>query len=294
MAKKKVLVLRTCRADMSSSFGFVWPESGYVEAPDWKPTDECGNGLHGWLWGEGSGGLGNWEHDAKWLVVKVDADRVIDLEGKVKFPSGEVVFCGSRLDATNYLVKRAPGKAVIGATVVVGDRGTAMAGDYGTAMAGDYGMATVGHHGTATAGDYGMATAGSYGTATAGDRGTATAGHQGTVTAGERGKATAGDGGTTMAGREGTAMAGREGTATAGDYGTATVEDLGKATAGEWGKATAGYGGKATAGYGGILCLKHFDGERWRIKTAYVGEDGIRPNVGYVLDDGGNFVEVNK
>jgi len=256
--KEKVLVLRTCRADMSSYGGFKWPASGYVEAPDWLPTAECGNGLHGWLWGEGDGNLGNWEHDAKWLVVEVDADKVIDLGGKVKFPSGEVVFCGSRLDATNYLVKRAPGKAVIGAAVVVGDCGKATAGERGKATAGERGKATAGYCGTATAGHGGTATAGAGGTATAGKNGTATAGRGGTATAGDNGKATAGS--------YGTATAGHQGTATAGNYGT------------------------ATAGYGGILCLKYFDGGRWRIKTAYVGEGGILPNVMYKLDDGGNFV----
>ena len=251
MSEAKVLVLRTCHGDMTSYNDFVWPKHGYVEAPDWKPTNECGHGLHGWLWGEGDGVLGNLEHDAKWLVVEVDADKVVDLGGKVKFPSGEVVFCGSRLDATNYLVKKAPGKAVIGAAVVAGDYGTATAGDYGTATAGDYGTATAGHQGTATAGDGGKAIAGHRGMVTAGDYGTATAGYRGTATAGERGTATAGERGT----------------------------------------AIAGHLGMVTAGYGGILCLKYFDGERWRIKTAYVWEDGILPNVMYKLDDGGNFVK---
>ena len=199
--EEKVLVLRTCRADMSSTNGFKWPESGYVEAPDWKPTNRCGNGLHGWLWGEGNGILGNWEHDAKWLVVEVDADKVIDLEGKVKFPSGNVVFCGDRLAATNYLVKKAPGKAVIGAAVV--------AGDYGTAMVGHRGTATVEDHGTATVEDLGKATAGEWGKATAGYGGKATAGYCGTATAGHGGTATAGAGGTATAGKNGTATAGR-------------------------------------------------------------------------------------
>ena len=31
------LVLRTCAADMTSHSGFVWPEAGPVEAPDWSP-----------------------------------------------------------------------------------------------------------------------------------------------------------------------------------------------------------------------------------------------------------------
>ena len=66
-----VLVLRLCNADMSSRGGFTWPEIGHVEAPDWKATVECGNGLHGWLWGEGDHSVAKWCTDSKWLVVEV-------------------------------------------------------------------------------------------------------------------------------------------------------------------------------------------------------------------------------
>ena len=45
--------------------GFVWPSTGHVEAPDWKPTKDYNNGLHGFLWGEGNGNLVNWKEDAK-------------------------------------------------------------------------------------------------------------------------------------------------------------------------------------------------------------------------------------
>jgi hypothetical protein len=113
-----------------------------------------------------------------------------------------------------------------------------------------HGGAVIG--GTATAGDYGTATAGDYGTATAGDRGTATAGDYGTATAGDGGTATAGDGGT--------ATAGHRGTATAGDGGTATARD------------------------GGELRIRWFDGSRRRCAVAYVGEDGIRPDVAYRIE----------
>ena len=165
-AAKTVLILRTCKSDGTSRNGFVWPESGPVTCPDWKPTAECGNGLHGALWGEGNGNLFNWHLSARWLVVKVKASDVIDLAGKVKFPAGVVVYCGDRLGATTYLAANGgEGRAVIG----------------GTATAGYMGTATAGYMGTATAGDGGTATAGYMGTATAGYSGTATAGYSGTV-----------------------------------------------------------------------------------------------------------------
>ena len=92
-----VLILRSSGPDGSSSYGFKWPKSGPVAAPDWKPTIERGYGLHGFLWGEGDGSLANWDSDALWLVVAVEKDKIIELDGKVKFPNGIVVFSGDRL-----------------------------------------------------------------------------------------------------------------------------------------------------------------------------------------------------
>jgi hypothetical protein len=181
-------VLRTADADGGSSHGFTWPEKGKVACADWKPTNECGNGLHGLLHGEGDGSLLNWAEDARWLVVKVKATEVVDLVGKVKFPSGTVVYCGDRQGAAKYLdAHGCADRKVVGATRTAGDRGTATAGYRGTATAGYGGTATAGDGGTATAGDGGTATAGYRGTATAGDGGTATAGYRGTATAGPDG-----------------------------------------------------------------------------------------------------------
>jgi hypothetical protein len=260
--RKKMLVLRSCNSDMSSYNGFVWPESGPVKCNDWNPKPECGNGLHGWAWGEGDGSLGNWSDDAKWLVVKVSDKKVVDLKGKVKFPEGNVVFCGNRFDATNYIRKHGAKGPVIGASIVVGYNGIASAGNKGTASAGDNGTASAGDNGTASAGYYGTASAGIYGTATAGDNGTASAGINGTASAGNRGTASVGD--------EGTASAGINGTASAGDNGT----------------ASAGYYGKASAGDRGIIQIKWHDGNRYRVLVGYIGEDGLLPNVKYKVEDG--------
>jgi len=201
------LVLRTCDENLRSKRGFQWPESGFVEAPDWKETPECGNGLHGWLHGEGDHSCSSYlDATAKWLVVEVATHEIIMLGGKVKFPRGNVVFVGDRKSATDYLIANEPNAKnvhVIGASITVGDNEAAIAGSLGTATAGDSGTATAGSLGTATAGDRGTATAGSLGTATAGDRGTATAGDSGTATAGDSGTATAGSLGTATAGYRG-------------------------------------------------------------------------------------------
>ena len=177
----KALMMRTCASDMTSYHGtFTWPESGPVEAPDWNPQAECGQGLHGLLWGAGSAGLLDWDADAKWLVVEVDTADIVGLGDKVKVPAGVVIYAGERHIAASLISAHAPA----GTRVIAG---TATAGYGGTATAGDRGTATAGYEGTATAGDEGTATAGYEGTATAGNRGTATAGCRGTATAGNEG-----------------------------------------------------------------------------------------------------------
>jgi hypothetical protein len=77
-----------------------------------------------------------------------------------------------------------------------------------------------------------------------------------------------------------------------GALGTATAGDGGAATAGDGGTATAGYSGTATAGDRGELRIRWYDykADRYRLAIAYVGEDGIEPNVAYRLDDEHKFV----
>lgn len=150
----KHLILRTCSADMRSYGGFQWPRSGPVAAPDWNPAPKCGNGLHGFLRGEGDGSLADWDSNAVWLVAEVET--FVDLIGKVKFPVAEVIFAGSRLGATALVKARYPDAAVIGANVAAEDGRMAVVGNYGTATAGNRGTATAGDGGTATAGEGGM------------------------------------------------------------------------------------------------------------------------------------------
>ena len=142
-----VLVLRCVHADMTSRNGFRWPELGEVSAPDWAPTKECGQGLHGWLWGAGNlaGTCDYWSGETtRWLVVEVPRADLVDLDGKVKYPRGVVVFCGPRDEAVSLIVQHAPaGTPIMFGTATAGDRGTATAGDGGTATAGDRGTVSI-------------------------------------------------------------------------------------------------------------------------------------------------------
>jgi len=256
--KGHVLCLKSVKANMEAAHnGFIWPKSGVCKAPDWKATKECGNGLHAFLWGSGDADLICADSDANWLVLSVVEPTIIDLEGKVKFPECEVVFCGDRETAVSIIQEFAPSNYPV---------------------------------------MFGTATAGNSGTATAGDRGTATAGNSGTATAGNRGTATAGDRGTATAGYSGTATAGDSGTATAGDRGTATAGDSGTATAGYSGTATAGYSGTATAGLYGLIAIEYFDKEKGGIyikKMAFVDNISILAGVKYRLNENAEFEAVN-
>jgi hypothetical protein len=197
-----VLVLRTCTSEMRSHDSFEWPESGPVEAPDWQPTAKCGNGLHGWLWGHGDWRLKAQGDNIRWLVVEVEKSTIIDLDGKVKFPRGNVIATfGHWRDAMAFIRARRPfdpaadqiATGYSGHAAATGNYGHAAAtGNYGHAAATGYSghAAATGNSGHAAAtGDYGHAAAtGDYGHAAAtGDSGWAAAGYGGRAKAGNDG-----------------------------------------------------------------------------------------------------------
>ena len=130
----KVLVLKSVKENMASDYdpNFIYPQKGLVEAKDWNPSKKCGGGLHGWLWGVGDFSLKVRSFKAKWLVIEVDENEIIDLVDKVKFRKGKVVFCGSFVNAYLFLLERKP----LNKKTITGDSGHAAAtGDYGHAAA---------------------------------------------------------------------------------------------------------------------------------------------------------------
>jgi len=190
LPKGKTLILKQVKPDNTAYGGFKWPDSGKVACEKWEAKKECGNGLHGFNKGVGDATLADYSEGNIWKVVEVTTKGLIDLNGKVKFRTGEVIYSGDLKTAAQIVKTIFPDMAVIG------------------------------------------------GTATAGDRGTATAGYSGT--------------------------------------------------------ATAGYSGTATAGKEGVLILTYYDNKTssYKRKIALVGENGIKPNVKYRLNDENNFEEV--
>ena len=178
----KVLVLRTVHANMTAFDGFVYPESGFVECKKWVANKECGNGLHGWLWGEGDDSLKIGGYDRKWMVLEVEADTVIELNGKVKFPSANIIFCGDCEGAVALVQKFAPpGTKINRATVTGGDSATVTGGYAATVTGGYAATVTGGDSATVTGGDSATVTGGNRATVTGGNRATVTGGYAATV-----------------------------------------------------------------------------------------------------------------
>ena len=106
-------VIRTTDKDGKSYGGFSWPREigALVEAPDWdpengaEPGDKCGCGLHGLLDGVGDWSLLSSAHDALWWIVGVKRAECVDLDGKVKYPRGTVVYFGGANGALNTIAK---------------------------------------------------------------------------------------------------------------------------------------------------------------------------------------------
>ena len=230
------LILRTCNADLTSHGGFQWPSEigAVVTAPDWRDDDECGHGLHGWLFGQGDSSASNsiGKPDAKWLVVEALISDLKSLGGKVKFPTCTVRHIGDKQSATQFLLEnepRAASVAVIGATLTGGDGSTL----------------------------------------TGGNRSTLTGGYDSTLTGGDRSTLTGGYG-STLTGGDGSTLTGGDGsTLTGGDGSTLTGGEKAELRIRKW-------------------CDKT---ERYRTYNAYVGEDGIEPEVAYRLDGNNKFVK---
>lgn len=276
---KSVLVLRACNPDMSSRNGFVWPTSGPVEALDWNPIEECGNGLHGWLHGHGAGDVCNYTaDDCKWLVVKVKTKHIVDLDGKVKFKKGKVVFCGDRKSATDYLIANDPiasTQPVIASVVFADDSRNAISTDFGSA----------------TASRYGLAVSGGYGVSNCGGHGISISGTNGKSTSGYNGISYSKDQGTSISNDDGISISKYNGISKANDCGIAISYAFGLSSVGNEGMAFTGEQGVVSAGVGGIIIIRYYKDGKYQYKVGHIGKDGLCPGVKYKLDINDNFIE---
>jgi hypothetical protein len=282
------LVLRVCESDFSSRNEFVWPsEIGAIaNCPDFVDSNECGNGLHGWLNGMGDSSASDFVDviDSKWLVLEVETDKIIDLVGKVKFPSAKVIFIGSRGECANYIYDRVPDCSnIIGLEKICGN--------YSTLNGGDYSTLTGGYCSKLNGGDGSTLTGGAYSKLNGGDGSTLTGGDGSTLTGGEDSKLTGGDKSTLIGGYYSTLNCGDYSTLIGGYGSTLTGGDCSKLTGGANSKLTGGYGSKLTGGNSSTLIFQYYQKSTIRIKVAYVGEDGIEADLPYKLDKKFNVVK---
>lgn len=247
-----VLVLRTCNKDMSSRNNFVWPRSGPVSCYDWKPTKECGHGLHGFLKGEGNPSLADWGDKATWLVVEVFVRDIIDLDGKVKFPRGNVLYAGDRKTATDMILARHSKAKVMGASVVVGDKQKIALGYNAVVVAGCNSQVTVGS--------------------------------QSKITVDENSSVKIGD--------ECIVNASSGCDVAAGHSSNVIVGQLSNVETGPWSKIVAGRDSVVAAGDASVICIEHFSHITHRngYAVSYVGENGIEPHVPYRVNNKGKLV----
>ena len=188
-------VIRTVRKDFTSYKNFQWPKSGQVKANDFKPTSECGNGLHGLRIGQQNPGV--WYDDGIVLLLQVPASTIIDLDDKCKFPECKIVMSGNMNDVTNYLYNKNINIERLYRRSQISNKSEKWIGGYNSTL-------------------------------TAGNDSTLTAGHFSTLTAGD----------------------------------------------------------------GSTLIYRYWDGNKYRLAIAYVGENDIKPNQAYGVNNKGEFYEV--
>ncbi|MFK3706368.1 hypothetical protein ACI2JR_15725 [Klebsiella sp. NPDC088457] len=124
----------------------------------------------------------------------MEKDLVVDLEGKVKFPEANVVYCGERDGAISYLMDNGgKGYAIVYSTLTGGNRSTLTGGDYSTLTGGNRSTLTGGNRSTLTGGDYSTLTGGNRSTLTGGDYSTLTGGDYSTLTGGDYSTLTGGE-----------------------------------------------------------------------------------------------------
>jgi len=328
--EERVLVLRTCDEKLQSHKGFQWPDTGHVAAPDWDPAPECGHGLHGLLEGEGNWDLLDWAGTAKALIVSVARASIVPLGGKVKFPAGEVLEVLPLASAICRLVCDGAKIAAMvqGAATKKGKKSSQLAasGDYSRLAASGYysQLAASGYYSqlAASGNSSQLAASGNSSQLAASGNSSrlAASGYSSRLAASGDSSRLAASGDYSQLAASGyysqlaasgdysqlAASGDSSRLAASGDYSqlAASGNSSQLAASGDYsqlaasGKSSivmaAAHGCAASAGENGTIALSRWveSEKRYRVSVAYVGEEGIKPNTPYRLDDGGNFVEV--
>lgn len=107
----KVLALKILYSNRQSAHNkFQYPEVGeIVTDPNWDSNPECGNGLHGYLWGHGDISVSLYMPGGDHLYQIHEVGEHVCLRDKIKYPSALVVAeFSSIVDALEFLEKYTP------------------------------------------------------------------------------------------------------------------------------------------------------------------------------------------
>src|SRR3990167_2880553 len=186
------LILRNIRADRTAYEGFVYPALGErVRATEIRRDYQCGGGIHGLLWGEGTSGYLYTEPGAIWLVLEAPLSDILTGEGqmtdKCKYVGSEgalIVYEGTRDGAVEYITAKHGYYNGVWAKQIADDGARQTAGYKAVQTAGDEAVQTAGDRAVQTAGDRAVQTAGYEAQQTAGYRAVQTAGYEARQTAG--------------------------------------------------------------------------------------------------------------
>src|SRR3990167_3245322 len=104
---KEVLIVKCVGPQGETHDGFRWPMTvgAAVQPTEWRPTAECGHGLHGRPGGLALGGGKDPDWSATWIVFGAQPADVVDLGGKVKARCGIVRYVGDWQGATTFVLQ---------------------------------------------------------------------------------------------------------------------------------------------------------------------------------------------
>jgi len=262
---EKVLILRRINRDGTSNskrlkdgipvedVPFAWPDGTgcIVTADDWDPSCRCGGGLHGWPWGMGLGdGCDYSLIDDRWLVLEALPQDVIGglREGwKCKCRQATKIYDGSFSGAWS-LINGGRHRLIEAMSKVTPNNSSTAASSGNSSTAASSGNSSK----AASSGNYSTAASSGYSSTAA--------------SSGNYSKA-----------------------ASLGDYSTAASSgDYSKAEAagGHNCAAVVGAKGKCKVGDKGAFALAFWDEtEGWRFLCGKVGENGIKPDTWYKIEN---------
>jgi hypothetical protein len=180
--KKIVYVLKRCEKDNKSCGGFVYPlkKGSVVEAKDWKPTRECGNGLHGWT--KCFDTYFDQFLKGNFVVLEVNKkDGFVELKDKVKFRKGKIVINTPDFSkAHKFMLEKYPEMTLHWNVSNQGDKSTSNQGDESTSNQGDESTSNQGDWSTSNQGDWSTSNQGDLSTSNQGCKSTSNQGYKST------------------------------------------------------------------------------------------------------------------